>query len=294
MTLRTLRERVWRLLGVSLDADSGELFPAFWSAAEANRAVNDAYRTLVRTSGALELRQVVPMVAGTATYSLHTATGPVMRVTFDDYPLRSFDPTSFDRTDDYWRERTGQVSMYHVGRLSPQKIRVYPVPADSGLALDSSSEYGVITDTDAGGDGTELGTTVDVTIDGVGGTADSEYGVVTGVTSTAGNLEVWSKKIAPLLEYDTDEPELPSYALLGVAFGAAALLLDKRGEGGNAAKASAYRKMALESAEFLSGVVRQRTHEKAYVVGTRARGPVRWTTRTPWTGQDDNAPIPVP
>lgn len=291
MTLQGLRERVWRMLGVSLDSGTGVLFPTFWTAAEANRAINDAYREIARTTAALEMRQIVVLASGTHTYSLASTSGPVLRVSRDGYPMDAFDPTEMDRTDNYWRALTGQVTMYHVARLSPQKIRVYKIPTASGDSFPMSGEFGVITGVSGGTLSAELGTEADLTVDGTGAVFSSELGVITSITSTSGNLEVWTKRIPPLLATDADSPELPAYAHLGIAYSTAARLLSIRGEGAHAGKAQAYQTLAGESVEFLASIVRQRTAEMAGIVGAHQRKRVG-AGRTPWTGQDDYAPIP--
>lgn len=293
MTLQGLRERVWRLLGVNLDVD-GNLFPALWTAAQANRAINDAYREIARVSGALEMRQIVAMVAGTHTYTLDAASGPVLRAAYDDYPIKAFDPTEFDRTDDYWRSQTGEVTMYHVARLSPQRVRVYPIPDTSGDAFTMSGQLGEISDTDATDTfGSELGVVSDMTVDGAAAVFDGELGIVSRIQSTANNLEVWTKRIPPLLDLDTDTPELPAYSHIGIAFAAASRLLAMRGEGQHPGKAMLYSEMADEAVKFLTSVVVQRTMEKAHIFGTHGSGSRSGRARrTPWTGQDDYAPIP--
>ena len=263
MTLEQLRERTYRALGVT------PATPLFWTDAEINRLLNDAYTEVAKRTGALEIRHTVGVQSGTSTYTLPSTVGRPMRVTYDDHKILPFTSFEFDRSVSDWENSTGTPTHYTIDG-NDRTVRLWKTPDATGEGATFSAELGgVAAMSKADGSDTytfssELGGVVDIS-----GGADSyhfegELGAVTDLNSPNDNMEIWAKKTPLLMEEDEDEPLLPAYSHLGLVFAAASRALRKRGASRNLPLAKVYKGMAKDYTMHLSGRANNRTIERTY------------------------------
>jgi hypothetical protein len=233
-----------------------------------NDHINDAYQEFAMLTGVLEIRQVVTSIAGQAEYLMPVTVSRIFRLSFSDYALAVTSQRELDEQDPSHRIRLGQPEAFTKDRLNQWIIRLYPIPATGGIGTVFDEEYGEIIDI-TGGDtfsfDNELGCVVNI----ANSQFNQELGIVIGADIRgAGDIEAWAKKAPNRLVHDNQVPELPSYVHLGLAYAAAARVLQARTEIRNMDLSAAYETLAQDYVRFLSRIANNRTPERVQRAGT--------------------------
>jgi hypothetical protein len=268
MTLADIRTRAYRMLGV----DPTE--PVFWTDAQMNRWINDAYLSAARHTKALEIRYIVTPTATEGSYTMSGNVGQIFRATYDGYKINPITTWEMNRLDPDWESRSGLVSFYTIDTRDDRVVRLYKKPTVDGDDK-FTTEFGVIIEFAGGSDtftfSSEFGTIIDASGTGSSYLFETELGVTVDLNLDHNNLEVWAVKHPDRMVLDTDSPELPAHSHIALAFEGAARALRKRGDSYNPQKADAYAKMATDYYLFLRSLVSNRAPESLQVVGSRAR-----------------------
>jgi len=263
MTLAQLRARTYRALGVTSTT------PIFWTDAEINRLLNDAYIEVVKRTGALEIRHTVSTESGTSTYTLPSTVGRTMRVTYDDHKILPFTSFEFDRSVSNWENSTGVPTHYTIDG-NDRTVRLWKTPDTASTAKVWAKkvprawsivdgELGTVVDIDRpdGSDTYAFSSELGVVIDIDGGTDtysfSAELGAVTDIEAPDETLQK-----------DSDVPLLPAYSHLGLVFAAASRALRKRGASRNIPLAKTYAGMAKDYTRHLKARANNRTIERTY------------------------------
>jgi len=284
VTLEELREETLRLLG------ENPASPAFWTAAQVDRYVNDAYQDFARDSGSLEIRVAIRTIAATGEYEIPENVGPVSRVSYDDYELIPDLAHKMDRKQSGWMTEAGTPERWIKSREGRHKLRVWRVPSVSSPYSVTGGEYGKMVALDVDSEevefNAEVGKLIDLQADGLSFHASQEVGRLCRLSFSASNLEVWGKEVPPELTRDEDEPKLLPLAHMGIAFRAAALMLQVEREGRNEPLSGIYDALADEYEDYVRYLVSARLPEKSF-------SPRRdiYDTRVPLIRNDE---IPVP
>jgi len=266
MILSEIRERAYRMMGLDPTA------PVFFTDAQMNRYINDAYVDAQLRTKALDIRFTVTPTAGTGTYTLPDYVGQVWRVMYDGYRVSSISTWELDRLDPGWEDREGYVSCYTMDTRDDRVLRLYKKPATSGSGT-FTTEYGVALRF-SGGNTYAFSSEFGVFISASGGDEsfdfEGELGVSTDIDFSGNSIEVWATKNPARLTLDTQSPELPAYVHIALAFDAASRALMRRGDHYNPSLSEAYGAMAEDYSRFMKSLVENRTPEAAEVVGSRA------------------------
>ena len=276
MSLPELRGRTLEMLGE--DPSS----PVYWSADEIDRHVNDTYITAARDTKAIEYVEGIVLTSGEAQASLSDQVGQILRVTWDDYVIPNTTPWELDRGQTHWETQTGYIDRYATDLRDVRKIITYKTwdgtnydtygPFVDGAftytAWNNATDY-VVGDrvTYTGVDGiTRAYEAVDVAdaVDAV--YYEPEVGEFWTDIWVHISLMVWCIK-TPAAMTGCDEPELPPWCHLGLAFGAAARALMKEGEQGDPELSAIYAAVAKDYADLLKGYTNNRTPERESRMG---------------------------
>jgi hypothetical protein len=286
LTLCELYERTARMLGEDPEA------PVYWTAAEVKRHINDAYIEAARETKALELIEGIELSAESEAGTLSAQVGQIFRATFDDYKIENVTKWELDRTETNWEALTGFVSSYVTTLDENRAITTFKAWDGSAinaqeLFFDDAYTYtgwGITTPYVTGDRVTYTNPTDGITrgyvciADHTSGTSSwPGLGATWETYWVPIALMVWAVKNPVTLE-DCDEPELPPWSHLGLAFRAAARCLRKRGEMRNEPLADAYDAIALDYFTLLKGHVASRTPERLIAMGRTAtlRRPPAW------------------
>lgn len=288
MTLSDIRTRVYTMLGVEAAA------PSFWTDAEINRYINDAYIDAAVHTHALEIRHTVTPTASTGEYTLPSYVGHIFRATYDGYKIFATSVYELDAMDENWENREGLVTHYTINKRDDGKLRLWKTPVDSGsgitFAADTAvnanhtdAEVGLLAAiTDAAGDtytpNTEYGLWVRLTSGSKSFDFESELGVIVDLDYQPLNLEVWAYRIPDELVLDADVPLLPAHSHIGLAYDAAGRALEKRTDSQNFELAKIYRELADDQWRFLRSLVGNRTPERTDAISRTSRRTRRYPT----------------
>lgn len=271
--------------------------PIYWTSDEIGRYVNDVYSDVCLDTKAVEMIEAVFLNGATATTSDMVA--QVFRVTFEDKRLLNITKIEMDKSGYDWENETGLVTHYITNQQDHHTLRVFKewdgtaYPTLNQFFDDGAYTYSawVLGNTIAVGDR--------VTNDWPSLTGNTAgYVCTTAHTATAATepgvgvswetywsplcLVVWATKNPPLMTADDDEPELPPWSHLGLAFGAAAKALKKYGEQRNDICASAYQAMADSYWKMLKGLIGNRSTEQTMMMSSMGGQRTRGVRPYPW------------
>lgn len=289
--LEDLKERTQRMVA----EDPAE--PLYWTDAEMRRYVNDAYTEICRETKALESIEGVALTADSEAAALSPRVVQIFRATFDDRKIENITKAELDRCEIDWESQAGYVSNYVTTQQDQRTISTFKAwdgstyNAEGNFLPDGYYTYETWTlTTDYA-----IGDRVTVTSDAapfLGRTFGYEAILqhTSGTTSAPGigatwetywvpiALQVWHVKNPHVLDLTAcnDEPELPPWAHLAIAYRAAARALKRHGEQMNGDLAKAYEAISLDYADLLRALVANRTPERIVAMGsTWARPHVR-------------------
>ena len=289
LTLQKLRRRTFRMLGEDPDA------PIYWSDDEIDRHINDVYRQAAQETKAIHYVEGIELTSGDPEGSLSAQAGQILRATFEDRVLHNVTKWDQDRTIADWGHDEGYIDSYITSLQDPRRIMVYKTwdgtryhsygPFENGAytyAAYADIDYVIgdrVTVTDAN-DITRAYVAIDESFEG--DQAIVEPGVGSDWTEFWApiGLMVWCVKIPPDLT-ECDEPELPPWSHLGLAFGAAARALRKIGEMRDDGMRVVYEQMSTDYLKALKGYIANRTPERVHGMGRtnpRMRRPKPWDT----------------
>jgi hypothetical protein len=272
---RDLRERLYGILG------ENPANPFLFTDAELNRHLNDAYQEMARETRALDIRSAITTTAEQGTYSIPEECGRVYRVAYDNYALFPETAQRLDWLDQTWTSRTGQPERWMRDRLDERQLRIWPAPTSVLNGFDADAEVGLIYQVTNDDDGTSFDSEVGLIVEISDGEQeegfDSEYGLI--VESLDGDIEVWSTKVPGPLDEDTDEPEFPEHAQMGIVFRAAETALSSMKESQNLELAKVCGQLARDYYEELARLAGNKQSQRAVVVGRPATFRPRYLRR---------------
>ena len=273
-----LKTRVLTMLGEDTAA------PVYWSSDEIGRYINDVYSDVCLDSKALEYIEVLAVTSGSATAQMSQYVSQVRRMTWGDRSLSNVTKYEMDRIDSNWESRSGYVDRYITGQYDDRTVGFYQKwDGTADYCYNVFFEGGAYTYTDwllgdvyavdartkhdyASATGNKVAY---ICILAHTASATTEPGV--GATWTTYwvplNAAVWAIKNPTQLVASTDEPELPAWCHMGLAYGAAARALSKYGEQQNKAVAGIYQAMADEYWGMLKAMVANKMPERTVSMG---------------------------
>lgn len=284
-----LKRQVLTMLGEDPDA------PVYWSSAEIGRHINDAYSDVCLDTKALEMIEGVQLTEDDGVARLSDQVGSVFRVTWNDRKIENITSTELDRIEYNWEGRSGLITHYVTSRQNDHTIRTFQrwdgtlynawnlffsdaytytdwLLGNTYVVNDRVTKDLADATGNTGGYVCILAHTASATTEpGVGATWTT-YWVPIG-------LMVWAVRNPPKLVDDGDEPLLPPWSHIGIAYDAAARALRKHGEQQNMEAAKVYDGMAQQYWKLLKGIVANRTPEMISIVGSRRvprRKPMPW------------------
>ena len=272
--------------------------PVYWTSDEIGRYINDAYSEACLDTKALEFIEGVVLTSGSEVASLSYYVSSILRVTFDDRKLENITKRELDRSDTDWEALSGTVSHYVTSLESHNAISTYKawdgtesygynLFFDDGLyvytrwalstvyAVDARATHDLATAT-----GNRVAyccilfhTASATTEPGVGATWESYWVPIA--------LMVWAVKNPYKMVLSADEPELPPWCHIALAYSAASKALMKYGEQRNEAAAKVYAALAEEYWVMLRAIVSNRTPER--LVAMSSGSPRKHSVRPyPW------------
>lgn len=289
LLLGELAERALRMCG----EDPSD--PAYWSIEEMYRNVNDAYVEICRQTKALETIEGIELSADSEGGTLSDNVAGIFRVTFDDRKIDNTTKWELDRSEPDWENRSGYVSNYVTTLQDNRTIATFQ--AWDGSTVNAENLFL----NDNGGfdyEPWETGTTYPVDFRATNSSSDepfngSTFGYVAIVEHLSDDtnepgvgvdwqtywvpiaLMVWATKNPSILDLTgcNDQPELPPWSHLAIAYKAAAKALMRRGEQQNPRLAKGYELIAGEYIALLKGYVATRAPERVIGMGNgRLRG----------------------
>jgi hypothetical protein len=287
-----LKNRALLMLGEDPDA------PVYWTRDEIGRYINDAYSDIALDTRAIETVEALALTDDSGYGYLSDRIAQVYRASFDDRILQNTTRFELDRSDPEWETQSGLVTHYisaphDTGALSLYKTWDGTEYNAYNQFMDGAYSY----TTWVLGDQYVLDARVTKTIS----STDSNlvgYVCITAHTATAATepgvgedwetywsplaFVVWgAKNPAPMVE-DTDEPELPAWFHIALAFSAAARALRKYGEQKNVPASDVYQAMTDEYVSMLKHRIGNRTPSKVTVVGSRITNTRGFRRPMPW------------
>ena len=274
----SLKEHALKMLGESVTS------PAYWSADEIGRYVNDAYIEICRETKALEYIEAIKLSADDEGGTLSRFVGQVFRATFDDRKIQNVTKWELDRTEPNWEALSGYVTNYVTTLHDDRAISTFKawdgteINAEQHFYNDGAYTYA------AWANGQSYAIGIRRTLVGSDGKTRAYACILAHTSATATNkpasgsawetywvplaLMVWCVKNPALME-DCDEPELPPWSHLAIAFLAASKALTKRGEMRNLDVSQVYAAIAGDYVAMLKGLVAQRAPERVVAMGGR-------------------------
>lgn len=248
-TLSTVRARIRQKLQ---DPNS-----RIWPSGDIDAALNEACVDLQQRTLWLEDYEITHVVSGTASYARSTDKVQNMTVQcFDKTRIDAISIYELDRAQPDWRTDTAQETPSRVYQDDWDSDALWPTPNTTGDTVTFSSEYGVIV---AMTDGTstmsassEFGIitsayrtdpaedwrTKPTTFTDPGA---SEYGIVTSISTPAGNLESYYRRWPDSLVNDSDYLPFPDWTHWALEDKAMSLLLSQEGDGYSPQQAEGFR-----------------------------------------------------
>ena len=250
-----------------------EANPVYWTEAQVDAYVNDAYQQAARDTGALEIAVAVAATADTQGYTApDTMRWPPLRATYDGHKLYSTTKWELDRVESDWENQSGYVSHYVTTLMDDKQFRLYKAPDGTAGVYEFSGEYGIVQNVAGATMTGDYGFMTAFSEDGTSATFVGEYGLVVDIDGGSTTIRLYGKHVPDALEDVTDEPLLPAWTHPGLAFAAAAKALRKHGEQRDDALSAFYAGLAKQYVETLKGVVASRAPERNYAMSA---GPSR-------------------
>tara|TARA_R110000868_G_scaffold3130_6_gene20794 strand:+ start:59 stop:1759 length:1701 start_codon:yes stop_codon:yes gene_type:complete len=279
-SLQDLRNRTYKMLG----EDKNE--PVYWSDSEIDRYINDAYTVACRDSKCVQAIIPVALTEGEHEVTLPSTVGQILRVAYDDRYLYNMTKWEMDRTLPNWEVQEGFLECYMTTLHDTRVLSTYKtwdgteasdstligiVVPDDWLATETYNAGDVVTKLGAFYVATDISEPADVAAYEPGVGTDWEDVWVLSEDPIATSVVVWCIYNPPALT-ECDEPELPPWSHLGLAFAAAAKALRKYGEMRNDPLAMVYEGIAGDYMKCLKGHVANRTPERVIGMGGQPRG----------------------
>jgi hypothetical protein len=292
-----LKKRTLLMLGENPDS------PVYWSNAEIGRHINDAYSDICLETRAIETVEAVALTDDSGYGFLSDRISQVYRASFEDRVLENVTRFELDRLDPQWETHSGLVTHYVSAPQNTRALSLYKTWDGSALYA-----YNQFVDGEYIYSEWLLGDVYlvnDRVTKGVSATDDNKIAFVCISDHTASSsnepgvgtdwetywsplsLVVWAAKNPVALVDDTDEPELPAWFHIALAFSAAARALRKYGEQRNIPAADVYQAMTDEYVGMLKHRIGNRTPSKMTIASsssTQSRGfrrPMPWDQTVP-------------
>jgi hypothetical protein len=292
-----LKNRVLLMLGEDVDG------PVYWTRDEIGRYINDAYSDICLETRAVETVEAIALTDDSEYGFLSDRISQVYRVSFEDRILKNVTRFELDRLDPQWETHSGLVTHYVSAPQNTRALSLYKTWDGSALYAYNQFVDGEYAYTDwLLGDVYAVDTRV---VKDVSSTDANQIAFVCILEHTASaatepgvgadwetywsplSLVVWAAKNPVALVEDTDEPELPAWFHIALAFSAAARALRKYGEQKNTPAADVYQAMTDEYVGMLKQRIGNRTPSKMTIASsssTKSRGfrrPMPWDQTVP-------------